>query len=99
MVLVAGKQQISWALLREYLGVSRMTMATSEEVVEHTGYPIGAVSPFGLPQPMRLLVDESVFQESEVSIGSGVRHTTVILRTEDLRRALGEIEIARFIDA
>jgi Cys-tRNA(Pro) deacylase len=96
MVLVAGAQQISWPLLRDYLGVSRMTMATPEEILEHTRYPTGAVSPFGLPEPMRILVDESVFEEEEVSIGSGVRYTTVILSVADLKRALGEVEVGRF---
>lgn len=96
MVLVAGPQQISWPRLREHLGVSRMTMATPQEVLEHTHYPTGAVSPFGLPKPMRILVDESVFQEQEISIGSGVRHTTVILSTQELKRALGDVEVGRF---
>ena len=96
MVLVAGAQQISWPAMREYLGVSRMTMATPEEILEHTRYPTGAVSPFGLPEPMRILVDESVLREDEVSIGSGVRYTTVILRVADLKRALGEVEVGRF---
>jgi prolyl-tRNA editing enzyme YbaK/EbsC (Cys-tRNA(Pro) deacylase) len=97
MVLVAGPQQVAWRTLREYLGVARMTMANKDEVMEQTGYPTGAVSPFGLPKPMRILVDESVFEEQEVSIGSGVRSTTVIMKNADLRRALGEIEEACFI--
>jgi Cys-tRNA(Pro) deacylase len=96
MVLVAGAQQISWPALREYLGVSRMTMATPEEILEHTHYPTGAVSPFGLPEPMRILVDKSVFRQEEVSIGSGVRHTTIIMRVDDLKRALGDVEVGRF---
>jgi Cys-tRNA(Pro)/Cys-tRNA(Cys) deacylase len=93
MVLVAGPEQISWHDLREYLGLSRMTMANKEQVLERTGFPPGAVSPFGLPQPMRILVDESVLQEEIVSIGSGVRNTTVILRRDDLMQALGEVEV------
>jgi Cys-tRNA(Pro) deacylase len=96
MVLIAGAQQLSWPALREYLGVSRMTMATPEEILEQTHYPTGAVSPFGLPEPMRILVDESVFREEEVSIGSGVRYTTVIMRVAELKRALGDVEVGRF---
>lgn len=97
MVLVAGPAQVSWPALRAYLGQSRLTMAAEEEILAVTGYPIGAVSPFGLPSPMRILVDGSVLQEGEVSIGSGVRHTTVILDGPDLMRALGQIEVADFI--
>jgi Cys-tRNA(Pro) deacylase len=97
MVLVAGPAQISWPALRAFLGQSRLTMAREEEILAATGYPIGAVSPIGLPVPMRVLVDRSVVQEGEVSIGSGVRYTTVILDGSDLMRALGQVEIAEFV--
>ena len=72
-------------------------MAAEEEILAVTGYPIGAVSPFGLPNPMRILVDGSVLQEREISIGSGVRYTTVILDGPDLMHALGQVEVADFI--
>lgn len=96
IVLAAGPQQISWPALRRYLGQSRMTMATPEEVLQVTGYPIGAVSPFGLPQPLRVLVDESLLGEEQLSIGSGVRAVTIILQRDDLLRALPEAEIGSF---
>lgn len=92
MVLMAGPQQVGWRALRHYLDESRLTMASREEVLATTGYELGAVAPFGLPQPLRILVDESVLAEEEISIGSGVRGTTVILRSADLLRALGEVE-------
>ena len=95
MVLIAGSQQVSWRALRQYLEQPRLTTASREEVKRVTGYKLGAVSPFGLPAPMRILVDESVRRPEEVSIGSGVRGTTVILSTEDLMRALGEVEVVR----
>ena len=96
MVLVAGPGQLSWAALRKYLGVSRMSMASEEEVLAATGAPRGAVSPFGLPLPVRILADESIFTEEEISIGSGLRGTTVILAQADLQRALGEVERGAF---
>ncbi|WP_374686706.1 aminoacyl-tRNA deacylase [Promineifilum sp.] len=92
MVLVAGPQQVDWKALRRHLGQSRLTTATTDEVRAVTGYEIGAVAPFGLPRPLRVLVDESVTREAELSLGSGVRGTTVILSTTDLLRALGNVE-------
>jgi Cys-tRNA(Pro) deacylase len=97
MVLVAGPAQVSWPALRAHLGRSRISMASEEEVLAATGYRVGAVSPFGLPAPLRMLADESVFRPDEVSIGSGERGVTVILLSADLRRALGEVEIGRFL--
>jgi len=92
MVLIAGDRQIAWPMLRHYLGQSRLTLATEDEVRRVTGYERGAVAPFGLPQPLRILVDESVFTHEEISLGSGVRGTAVIMTSNDLRRALGEVE-------
>lgn len=97
MVLVAGPAQVSWPALRTYLSQSRLTMADQSEILSTTGYPIGAVSPLALPHPMRTLVDRSVLQEGEISIGSGVRHTTVILQGPDLMKALGQVEIGDFV--
>lgn len=96
MALIAGTDQISWPGLRRYLGQSRLTMATEDEVLQSTGYRLGAVSPFGLPAPMRILVDCSVLAPDEVSIGSGVKGTTVILKCEDLQRALENVEVGDF---
>jgi len=93
MVLAAGERQVSWPALRRQMGRSRLTLASEEEVLSITGYPLGAVSPFGLPQPMQILVDRSVLAEDELSLGSGERGLAIILRRDDLMQALGEVEI------
>ena len=98
MALVAGPAQISWKALRGYLGQSRLTMADKDEVLAVTGYPIGAVSPFGTTRQLRVLVDPSVFVEEEISLGSGVRGTTIILKSADLKRALGKVEMAELLE-
>jgi prolyl-tRNA editing enzyme YbaK/EbsC (Cys-tRNA(Pro) deacylase) len=43
-----------------------------------------------------LLADRSVFQEDEISIGSGVRYTTVIMRKDDFVKSLGAVEVGDF---
>jgi Cys-tRNA(Pro)/Cys-tRNA(Cys) deacylase len=97
MVLVGGPAQISWKALRQHVGQSRLTMATPEEVRQVTGYAIGAVAPFALPAPIPILVDASVLDQEEISIGSGVRGTTVILHSEHLMQALGEVEVVKLV--
>ncbi|HHY58213.1 MAG TPA: YbaK/EbsC family protein [Chloroflexi bacterium] len=96
MVLVAGPAQVDWKRLRQHLGQSRLTMASADEVLATTGYPIGAVGPLGLPQPLSIYVDDSVLAEAEISIGSGVRGTTVILQSADLLAALPTAEVGLF---
>jgi Cys-tRNA(Pro) deacylase len=90
MVLMAGPRQISWKKLRKHFEQSRLTMASADEMLAVTGYERGAVSPFGIPQPLPILVDESVMAESEISLGSGRRGTTIIMQSADLLTALGK---------
>jgi prolyl-tRNA editing enzyme YbaK/EbsC (Cys-tRNA(Pro) deacylase) len=49
--------------------------------------------------PVKVLIDESVLREEEVSIGSGVRNIAVILKSADLRRTLGESEIVSLLES
>lgn len=93
MALVAGPSQISWPALRRHLGVSRVTTATTEQVQAITGYAIGAVAPFGMPSKVPVLVDESILDHDELSMGSGVRGTAILIRKDDLLAALGEYEV------
>ena len=93
LALMAGSGQVDWKTLRRYVGEKRLTTADEDEILRVTGYLRGAVSPLGLPQPLRILADPAVFEPEEISIGSGVRGTTVILLSADLRRALPNIEI------
>lgn len=98
MILVAGPAQISWKILRKYLGRSRISMATENEVFAVTGYRIGTVSPFGLPNQLKVLIEAGVMKEAEVSIGSGMRNTAIILKSADLRQALSDAEVVLLIE-
>lgn len=97
MALVAGPAQISWKKLRKHMGQSRLTMATEEEVLAVTGYRVGAVSPFGLPRPLRMLVDPGLLREEVLSLGSGIRGTAIMMTAADLMTALGEPEVVELV--
>ena len=97
IVLAPGPRQASWPKLRRHLGVSRLTTATPEEVLQVTGYPPGAVSPLGLATPVRMLADQALSGEGIVSIGAGIRDAGVILQTKDLLR-LVRPEVGDFLE-
>jgi len=98
MVLAAGPAQISWKILRKHLGRSRISMATEEEVLAVTGYRVGTVGPFGLPNQLKVLIDAGVMREEEISIGSGMRNTAVILKSADLHHALKNSEVISLME-
>ena len=93
MVLMAGRDQVDWKKLRQFVKRSRVRMATEDEVLEVTGYKVGTVSPFGLKNPVTVLIDASVLKEEEISIGSGVRNRAIVMKSADVQRALGNPEI------
>jgi Cys-tRNA(Pro) deacylase len=99
MVLVAGPTQVDWRKLRQLVKRSRVRMATEEEVLDVTGYRVGTVSPFGLKNPVKVMIDESVLKEEEISIGSGIRSVAIIMKSADLRRALGNSEIVSLLES
>lgn len=96
MVLVAGGEQVSWQILRTYLGVRRLTTATPEEVLSITGYLPGTVAPLGLLTRVRILVDESVLRQEDISMGSGRRGTAILLKSKNLLEALELYELGKF---
>ena len=98
MVLVAGPEQVDWRKLRQLVGRSRVRMATEEEVFDVTGYRIGTVSPFGMARPVKVMIDASVLKEEEISIGSGVRSTAILMSSADLRRALTDAEVVSLME-
>ena len=98
MVLVPGEKQVSWHALRRFLDTSRISRATEAEVLKVTGYPLGAVSPFGTRELLRILVDRGTLQDEEISIGSGVRYTTIIMQRKDFIQALGQVDVGDFAE-
>ncbi len=99
MVLMAGPAQIDWKSLRKYVGRSRVRMATEEEVLEVTGYRVGTVSPFGLKNQIQVLIDASVLKEAEISIGSGIRNTAIIMQSADLRKVFATSAVVTFAES
>ena len=93
LALIAGREQVDWRSLRKLVGRSRMRMATEDEVLEVTGFHVGTVTPFGMKKQVKVLIDPNVFKEEEISIGSGIRNTAILMKSADLRQALREAEI------
>jgi Cys-tRNA(Pro)/Cys-tRNA(Cys) deacylase len=97
LVLIAGSKKVNWTKLRRHLGVSRITTATPEQVLEITGYPPGTVSPFGLASPLRILADHGITDHEEISLGAGIPNAGILLARDDLLKALN-LEMGDFVD-
>jgi len=99
MVLAGGGAQIPWQKLRKHLAQNRLTLASEDGVLRITGYTIGSVSPFGLRQHVRILIDRRVLAQEQISGGSGRVNTGIVMRRRDLLRALRGAEIVDLAQA
>ncbi|HEX2772922.1 MAG TPA: YbaK/EbsC family protein [Micromonosporaceae bacterium] len=66
-------------VVRRHLNVRKASFAPMAEAVELTGMEYGGITPIGLPSQWAVLVDSRVIAIPHVIIGSGVRHSKIVL--------------------
>ena len=77
MFVVAGDKRLSNKKLKEYLG-SRGSMASPEETLAVTGFPVGGVCPFGLDTgELPIYIDQSLQPYPTVYPACGTRNSGV----------------------
>lgn len=99
LLAVAGGGRADWGVLRNHLNERKCRMAEFDEVIEATGYVVGAVPPIALPEGIKILVDDSVKDYETVVIGSGVLGFALSLKGADLLKLLGEADQGVFTSA
>jgi prolyl-tRNA editing enzyme YbaK/EbsC (Cys-tRNA(Pro) deacylase) len=68
------------------VGVKRVKLASREQVETWTGYPAGAVPPFGHAQKLPTLMDHGVFLFEEVFAGGGEDHCLLRIAPAEIER-------------
>ena len=86
-----GTARVAWKQLADYLGVSRRRLKTAnaEKVLAITGYPVGAVPPFGHKTKLRTVVAAAVYDQQIIYGGGGEVHALMRLTTAELQRVVG----------
>lgn len=64
--------------VKKHLGASRLSFAPTDLTEELTGMTSGGVTPVGLPDSWRILIDPAVAALDEVLIGGGVRTSKIL---------------------
>jgi prolyl-tRNA editing enzyme YbaK/EbsC (Cys-tRNA(Pro) deacylase) len=78
MVLATTRADVNGAV-RRLLDVRKASFLPMDRAVEETGMEYGGITPLGLPQGWRVLVDARVAAVGHVVVGSGVRHSKLVL--------------------
>lgn len=78
MVLATTRADVN-NVVRRRLDVRKATFLARDEAVERTGMEYGGITPIGLPDDWRVLVDADVAAAPVLVIGSGVRRSKLLL--------------------
>ncbi len=79
LVVLAPTRADVNGLVKRTLDVRKVSFMAPPDAVERTGMEPGGISPLGLPEGWRVLVDRRVAEAGPVVIGSGIRASKVVL--------------------
>ncbi len=90
MVITAGDVKVKSGKLKAIVG-SKPRMASVDEVQAVTGYSIGGVCPFDLPEEskIKILLDDSLGRFPVVYAAAGTDHSAVGVTLEQLQQITG----------
>jgi prolyl-tRNA editing enzyme YbaK/EbsC (Cys-tRNA(Pro) deacylase) len=97
MVLATTRADVN-TVVRRRLEARKASFAPMDDAVALTGMAYGGITPIGLPAGWPVLVDARVAAAGDVVIGSGVRHSKLVLPGEllpDLPGAAVVVDLAR----
>ncbi len=87
-VLVGGDREIAWPKLRALLGVSRLSLPDAGTALAATGYPRGAITPFGANRAWPVVADADLAGR-RISMGGGEHGLAIAVQADDVIAALG----------
>jgi prolyl-tRNA editing enzyme YbaK/EbsC (Cys-tRNA(Pro) deacylase) len=89
LVILPAKNRISYKKIKTLLKVKDVRLAQPDEVLEHSGYPVGGVPPFN--KIKRILLDPTVQRNARSIAGGGDPDMLVELETLDILNFLEPI--------
>ena len=77
--------------VRKLMGVSKVSFASAKEMELITGMEVGGVTPFSLPEEIKLFVDSKIMQLSWLILGGGGRDKKIKISPEVFKKLGAEI--------
>lgn len=85
LAMIPGDRKLSLKKLRKKLSDPQTRLASTVEVSNITGYPVGAVSPLGIKNNLSIYYDPDILKEKYVTISSGNPQSGILLKSADLK--------------
>jgi prolyl-tRNA editing enzyme YbaK/EbsC (Cys-tRNA(Pro) deacylase) len=90
LALVAGDRRGDAGAIASEIGARSASFADADTVRSATGYAIGGVSPFDLPEALIVLIDDSLLRFDEVYTAGGTPSSMVRMDRERLFAIAGD---------
>ena len=90
VVLATTKLDVN-KCVRNLMGVSKASFASAEEMKELSGMEVGGVTPFSLPEEIRLYVDSRIMRLNWLILGGGGRDKKIKISPEVFHKIGAEI--------
>ena len=87
VAIVKGEDRASTSRVAKALGIEMPRVASPDEILGLTGFPVGGTPGFGFDA--RFLVDPHVLEKDRVYLGGGSERSLVRMSTRELVRANG----------
>ena len=94
LIVTAGDTRIDNSKFKAEIGC-RASMLSPDEVLKHTGYAVGGVCPFALPQGLRVYADISLKRYRTIFPACGSSNTAIELTDDELTEYAG---IEKWVD-
>jgi len=86
LAVVPARSMVSHKKLKQLLNVRDVRLANAQEVLEHSGYPVGGVPPFN--KIKRVVLDEQLLKDETAIVGGGDINKLLEIRTRDIVTAV-----------
>lgn len=95
LAIACGNDPVDRRSIAAHLGVGRkrVKLADAASVLAITGYPVGAVPPFGLRKQPLTLIDRRVLEHDMVYAGGGAIDALVRVSPLEIQRVSGAVEL------
>jgi Ala-tRNA(Pro) deacylase len=88
LVLVRADKRADLDRVAKMEGAKRVSLASPEEVLKHTGCEIGSVPPFGHRKALKTYLDREILEQDEVNFNIGEHTKSIRMRARDLLRVM-----------
>lgn len=73
LIIASGTNRVNEKVVKEHIG-EKLEKADADFVLEHTGFVIGGITPFGHKNTITTFIDEDLLQYEEIWAAAGTPH-------------------------